>query len=144
MCQPEYLLGAEYIHNNSPNHGMNKIQKKKMRRHVHCSMQRVQNTRRGRQVFRSLCCEVFGLLKNQFLRNNNNKGSRSNVNKYELVNGESSSNARDARCLFIICYCLQSLLLLLRKNQSKNVTAKCTNNLSPPPCILFSLQEIKI
>ena len=23
--------------------------------------------------------------------------------------------------------------------QSKNVTAKCTENLSPPPCILFSL-----
>ena len=42
--------------------------------------------------------DVFRLPKNQFLRNNNNKGSRSNVNKqHELVNGESSSNARDAR-----------------------------------------------
>ena len=43
--------------------------------------------RRGRQGFRTLCCDVFGLVKNQFLRNNN-KGSRSNANKHELVNCE--------------------------------------------------------
>ena len=48
------------------------------------------NRRRGRLGFRTLCCNVYGLLKNQFLRNNNNKGSRSNVNKLELVNCESS------------------------------------------------------
>ena len=58
--------------------------------------QRELNTRRGQQGFRTLCCDVCGLLENQFLRNNNNKGSRSNVNKHELVYGESSSNARDA------------------------------------------------
>ena len=37
------------------------------------------------------------------------KGSPSNVNKHELVNGESSSNARDARCLFIICVIVYNL-----------------------------------
>ena len=47
----------------------------------------------------------------------NNKGSRSNENKHELVYGESSSNARDAQMsVYHLCYCLQSLLLLLRKN----------------------------
>ena len=48
---------------------------------------------------------------------NNNKGSRSKVNKHELVYGESSSNARDAPdiCLsFVLLF--KSLLLLLRKN----------------------------
>ena len=54
------------------------------------------NRRRGRQGFRTLSVHVFGRLKNQFLRNNNNKGSRSNVNKHELVSGES---CRDGRCL---------------------------------------------
>ena len=49
------------------------------------------------------------------MRNNNNKDSRSNVNKHELVYGESSSNARDATMsVYHLCYCLQSLLLLLR------------------------------
>ena len=51
---------------------------------------------------------LFKLLSSS--RNNNNKGSRSN--EHELVYGESSSNARD----YHLCYCLQSLLLLLRKN----------------------------
>ena len=78
-------------------------------------------------------------------RNNNNKGNRSNVNKHELDNGEYSSNARYARCLFIICvivynlyYCCYAKLVL---QQFKNVTAKCTENLSPPPCILYLLAK---
>ena len=55
-----------------------------------------------------------------------------------------SSNARYARCLFIFCvivynlyYCCYRQKLVLQR--SKNVTAKCTENLSPPPCILYSL-----
>ena len=67
------------------------------------------NRRRGRWGFRTLCCDVFGLLKNQCLRNKNNKVSRSNVNKHELVYGESSPNARNARCLFIICVIVYNL-----------------------------------
>ena len=31
------------------------------------------NTRSGQQGFRTLCCDVFGLLEDQFLGNNNNK-----------------------------------------------------------------------
>ena len=101
------------------------------------------NIRRGRQGFRTLCCDVFGLLKNQFLRNN--KGSRSNVNKHELVNCESSiillkktEKVKDfsfirkgpyyrdifnqippspKMSVYYLYYCLQSLLLILRKNQ---------------------------
>ena len=78
------------------------------------------NRRRGRQSFSTLCCDVFGLLENQFLRNNNNKGSRSNVNKHELIYGESSSNTPEMHLMSVyhLCYCLQSLLLLLR-NSSK-------------------------
>ena len=105
-----------------------------------------QNTRRGRQVFRTLCFDVFRLLKNQFLRNNNNTVSRSNVNKHKLVNGESSSDARDARCLFIICVIVLMfsifIIVVTQKlvlQRSKNVTAKCRENLSPPPCILYLL-----
>ena len=78
------------------------------------------NRRRGRLGLRTLCCAVFGLLKNQFLRNNKNKGSRSNVNKHELVYGESSSNARDAP------------------------DAKCTETQSPPPSIQLSLKYSKL
>ena len=66
------------------------------------------NRRRGRYDFRTLCCDVFSLLKTQFLRNNNNKGSRFNVNKHELVYGESSSYARFCLSfvlLFTINYC---------------------------------------
>ena len=43
------------------------------------------------------------------MRNNNNKGSRSNVNKHELVYGESSSNAEMHQCLFIICVIVYNL-----------------------------------
>ena len=106
------------------------------------------NRRRGRQGFRTLCCGVFGLLKNQFLRNNNNKGSRSNVNKHKLVYGESSYNARDAPdvcssfvLLFTIFVIVVTQNLVLQ--QSKNLKAKCTETLSPPPCIQFSLINIK-
>ena len=56
---------------------------------IYC-IKEILNRRRGRQGFRTLCCDVFGLLKKQFFRNNNNKGSRSNVNKHELVHCESS------------------------------------------------------
>ena len=62
------------------------------------------------------------------MRNNNNKGSRSNVNKHELVYGESSSNARDApMSVYHLCYCLQSLYycyskkFLVQKPHSKHV-----------------------
>ena len=54
--------------------------------------------------FCTLCCDVFGLWRTSFFRNNNNKGNRSNVNKHE-----SSSNAREARCLFIICVIVYNL-----------------------------------
>ena len=81
------------------------------------------NRRRGRQSFSTLCWDVFGLLENQFLRNNNNKGSRSNVNKHELIYGESSSNTPEMHLMYVyhLYYCLQSLLLLLRKTSSPAV-----------------------
>ena len=45
--------------------------------------------------------------------------------------------------VYHLCYCLQSLLLLLRiklvLQQSKNVTAKCTETQSPTPSIQFFL-----
>ena len=79
--------------------------------------------------------DVFGLLENWFLRNNNNKGSRSNVNKHELVYGESSSNARNARCVFIIVLLFTIFIIVVTQKlvlqQSKKVTAKCTETLSP-------------
>ena len=41
----------------------------------------------------------------------------------------------------IVCYCCYAKLILL---QSKNVTAKCTETLSPPPSIQFSLSNMII
>ena len=111
---------------------------------LNCTVYRGELNRRGRLGFRTLCCDVFGLLKNLFLRNNNNKGSQSNVNKHELVYGESSSNARDAPdvCLsFVLLFTIFIIVFTQKLNlqQSKNVTAKCTETLSPPPSIQFSL-----
>ena len=62
------------------------------------------------------------------MRNNNNKGSRSYVNKHELVYGESSSNARDAPnvCLSFVLLLTIFLIVVTQKlvlQQSKNVTA---------------------
>ena len=111
--------------------------------HIYSNEQGELNRRRGRQGFRTLCCDVFGLLKNQFLRNNNNKGSRSNVNKHELVYGESSSTARDEPdvCLYHLCYCLQSLLLLLRKNQLFSSPKTSQQSVRKPYCplLLFNI-----
>ena len=112
--------------------------------HIYSNEQGELNRRRGRQGFRTLCCDVFGLLKNQFLRNNNNKGSRSNVNKHELVYSESSSNARDAPdvCLSFVLLFTIFIIVVTQKlvlQQSKYVTAKCTETLSPPLSIQFSL-----
>ena len=115
---------------------------------IQINTRRLEYNWRGQQGFRTLCCDVFGLLKDQFLSNNNNKGSRPNVNKHELVNGESSSNARDSRCLFIL-FVLQFkifIIVIAQKlvlKQSKNVTAKCLENLSHSPCILYLLATIK-
>ena len=80
---------------------------------------------------------------------NNNKGSWSNVNKHELVYSESSSNARDAPdvCLSFVLLFTIIIIVVTQKlvlQQSKNVTAKCTETLSPPPpSIQFSLRLIK-
>ena len=96
------------------------------------------NTRRGQQGFRTLCCDVFGLLENQFLCNNNDKGSRSNVNKHQLVYGESSSYARDApMSVYHLCYCLQSLFLLLRKNQFSSSLNMSQQSVRKPYCPLL-------
>ena len=70
---------------------------------------------------------------------------RSNVNKRELVYGESSSNARDASdvCLsFVLLFTIFIIVVtqLQVLQQSKNVTAKCTETQSPPPSIQFSLE----
>ena len=51
----------------------------------------------------------FDCGKTSFCVTINDKGSRPNVNKHELVNGESLSNARDARCLFIVCVIVYNL-----------------------------------
>ena len=76
------------------------------------------------------------------MRKNNNKGSRSNVNKHELVYGESSSDARDAPnvCLSFVLLFTIFIIVVTQKlvlQQSKNVTAKCTETLLPPS--LFSI-----
>ena len=83
-------------------------------------------------------------MKNYFLRNNNNKGSRSNVNTHELVYGESSSNAPempDVCLLFVLLFTIFIIVVTqkLVLQQSKNVTAKCPETLSPPPSTQFSL-----
>ena len=70
------------------------------------------------------------------MRNNNNKGSRSNKNKHELLYGESSSKARDAPdvcLLFVLLFTIFVIVVTqnLVLQQSKNVIAKCTENLSP-------------
>ena len=74
----------------------------------------------------------------------NNKGSRSNENKHELVYGESSSNARDEPdvCLSLVLMFTIFIIVVTQKLvllQSKNVTAKCTEPLSPPPSIQYHL-----
>ena len=107
------------------------------------------NRRRGRLGLRTLCCAVFGLLKNQFLRNNKNKGSRSNVNKHELVYGESSSNPRDSPdvCLSFVLLFTIFIIVVTKKlilQQSKKLTAKCTETQSPPPSIQLSLKYSKL
>ena len=100
------------------------------------------------------CLFSFSLVQNDvlwwtetsYLRKENwiEGGILSNVNKHELVYGESSSNARDVPdvCLsFVLLFTIfifavtQKLVL----QQSKNVRAKCTETLSPPPSIQFSL-----
>ena len=87
---------------------------------LNCTVYRGELNRRGRLGFRTLCCDVFGLLKNLFLRNNNNKGSQSNVNKHELVYGESSSNARDAPdvCLSFVLLFTIFIIVVTQTNSS--------------------------
>ena len=109
-----------------------------------CSYQGELNRRRGRQGFPTLCCDVFVLLKNQFLRNNKNKGSRSNVNKHELVYCESSSNAPEMpdACLSIVLLFTIFIFVVTQKlvlQQSKTVTAKCTET---PPSIQYLLDKL--
>ena len=83
------------------------------------------NRRRGRYDFRTLCCDVFSLLKTQFLRNNNNKGSRSNVNKHELVYGESSSYALEMPDVqFIICVIVYNLYYCCYAKTSSSAVQK--------------------
>ena len=77
-----------------------------------------------KQGFSPLCCDIFGLLENQFLCNNNNKGSQSNVNKHELVYGESSSNAEMHQCLFIICVIVYNLYYCCYAKTSSPATQK--------------------
>ena len=103
--------------------------------------QRELNTRRGQQGFRTLCCDVCGLLENQFLRNNNNKGSRSNVNKHELVHGESSSNAEMHQCLFIICVIVYNLYYCCYAKTSSPAAQKRHSKVYGNP-IAFSLYSI--
>ena len=78
---------------------------------------------------RALCCDVFGL-QNQFLRNNNNKDSRSNVNKHEMRQ----------MSVYHLCYCLQSLLLFLRKIQFFSSPKTSQQSVRKPyrPLLLFN------
>ena len=41
--------------------------------------------------------------------------------------------------VYHLCYCLQSICFCYAKTSSSAVTAKCTDTLSPPPSIQFSL-----
>ena len=64
-----------------------------------------------------------------------------------LVYGESSSNARDAPdvCLsFVLLFTIFIIIVEQNLNlqQSKNVTAKCTETQSPPSSIQFSLHTM--
>ena len=48
-------------------------------------------------------------------------------------------------CLFFVLLFTIFIIVVTQKlvlQRSKNVTAKCTENLSPPPCILYSLVGI--
>ena len=65
-----------------------------------------------------------------------------NVNKHELVCGESSSSAPEVPdvCLSIVLLFTIFNIVVTQKlvfQQSKNVTAKCTETLSPPPSIQY-------
>ena len=67
-----------------------------------------------------------------------------NVNKHELVCGESSSSAPEVPdvCLSIVLLFTIFNIVVTQKlvfQQSKNVRAKCTETLSPPTSIQFSL-----
>ena len=47
-------------------------------------------------------------------------------------------------CLFFVLLFTIFIIVVTQKlvlQRSKNVTAKCTENLSPPPCILYSLRK---
>ena len=66
------------------------------------------------------------------------------TNKHDFVYGESSSNARDAPdvCLSFVLLFAIFIIVVTQKpvlQQSKNATAKCTETISPPPSIQFSL-----
>ena len=82
------------------------------------------------------------------MRNNNNKGSLSNVSKHELVYGES--NARDAPgvCLSLVLLYTIFIIVVMQKlvlQQSKSVTAKCTETLFNSPwreVTLIIVQEL--
>ena len=73
--------------------------------------------------------------------NNNNKGSRSNVNKHELENGESSFNARYARCLFIICVIVYNLYYCCYAKTSSSAVPKRHSKVygKPIPPSLYSI-----
>ena len=67
-----------------------------------------------------------------------------NVNKHELVCGESSSSAPevpDVCFSFVLLFTIFNIVVTQKLvfQQSKNVTAKCTETLSPPTSIQFSL-----
>jgi len=77
------------------------------------------------------------------------KCTRSNVNKHELVYGESSSNAPEMPdvCLSFVLLFTIFIIVVTQKlvlQQSKNVTEKCAETQSPPPSIQFSLVQIII
>ena len=83
------------------------------------------------------------------MRNNNNKGSRSNVNKHELIYGESSSNAKDALyvCLSFVLLFTIFIIVVTQKlvlQQSKKRHSKVYGNPIAPSfySILLGLKYI--
>ena len=96
----------------------------------------------GRQGFCTLCCHVFGLLKTSFcvttiikIVNNNKTINRHLAHPWLQIKIHRITHVclHQIGCLRYCCY--EKLVL----QQSKNVTAKCTETLSPPPSIQFSL-----
>ena len=96
--------------------------------------------------FHTLCCDVFGVLKcvTTIIKIVNNNTNDKQPSGAFLALDEDSPYTNS--CLFTLDR-LQFFIVVTQKLvllQSKNIAAKCTETLSPPPCIQFSLRVIML